>query len=547
MEVRQLHPAAGRRRADPAVHLLARVGEEVVHRPDQAGRPDRRRVGGCLLVGPPTGWVPRPSCPAGRGARSVIGVGSSRCVERPVRSASTGGTPDVTAVAAMADAMAPRGPDARGRLVAGPGRTRSSPAQDHRPVRGGRPADGRLRARAGDRLERLHLQLPELRDELIADGYRFFSHSDTEVLLKAYHRWGDRLRRPPHGHVRLRHRRTRQRPAGAGPRPARHQAALPRRGRASDPVRVLACPPCWPAATSTLASIPSPCTTTCASTRSCRRRGPSCAGIRKLPPATLIALEPDGRRTTTTYWAPDFTRHDDRADWSERDWEEAVLDAAATRGRAPPGRRRPSGLPAVRRHRLQPDRRPAGRGRPARPADVQHRLRIGGRGRRRRVPVLRPHRRALRHRPPPDPDRHRALLPALDGAIGAMSEPMVSHDCVAFYLLSEEVAKHVKVVQSGQGADEVFAGYHWYPPMGTPPPRRSTARSTPTARAFFDRDPAGVEALLSRRHARARRPQRAVRHRALRPAGRRNRRRPRRCASTPRSCWSTTRSSGSTT
>ena len=46
-----------------------------------------------------------------------------------------------------------------------------------------------------------------------------------------------------------------------------------------------------------------------------------------------------------------------------------------------------------------------------------------------------------------------------------MSEPMVSHDNIGFYLLSEEVSKHVKVVQSGQGADEVFGGYHWYPPM----------------------------------------------------------------------------------
>ena len=46
-----------------------------------------------------------------------------------------------------------------------------------------------------------------------------------------------------------------------------------------------------------------------------------------------------------------------------------------------------------------------------------------------------------------------------------MSEPMVSHDAVAFYLLSEEVAKVRKVVQSGQGADEVFAGYYWYPPL----------------------------------------------------------------------------------
>jgi asparagine synthase (glutamine-hydrolysing) len=57
------------------------------------------------------------------------------------------------------------------------------------------------------------------------------------------------------------------------------------------------------------------------------------------------------------------------------------------------------------------------------------------------------------------------MLPALDGAVAAMSEPMVSHDAVAFYLLSEEVSKSYKVVQSGQGADEVFAGYSWYPPL----------------------------------------------------------------------------------
>ena len=33
----------------------------------------------------------------------------------------------------------------------------------------------------------------------------------------------------------------------------------------------------------------------------------------------------------------------------------------------------------------------------------------------------------------------------------AMSEPMVSHDAVAFYLLSEEVSRSLKVVQSGPG------------------------------------------------------------------------------------------------
>ena len=53
-----------------------------------------------------------------------------------------------------------------------------------------------------------------------------------------------------------------------------------------------------------------------------------------------------------------------------------------------------------------------------------------------------------------------------------MSEPMVSHDCVAFYLLSEDVSKSVKVVQSGQGADEVLAGYDWYPPLAGVAARR---------------------------------------------------------------------------
>src|SRR6476619_6739121 len=76
------------------------------------------------------------------------------------------------------------------------------------------------------------------------------------------------------------------------------------------------------------------------------------------------------------------------------------------------------------------------------------------------------------------------LLPAVPKTIAAMSEPMVSHDCVAFYLLSEEVSKYVKVVQSGQGADEVLGGYDWYPPLA------SVARGDAVeaySRVFFDR------------------------------------------------------------
>jgi asparagine synthase (glutamine-hydrolysing) len=57
------------------------------------------------------------------------------------------------------------------------------------------------------------------------------------------------------------------------------------------------------------------------------------------------------------------------------------------------------------------------------------------------------------------------VLPRLGEAVANMAEPMVGQDAVAFYLLSEQVSKHIKVVLSGQGADEAFAGYFWYPRM----------------------------------------------------------------------------------
>ena len=44
----------------------------------------------------------------------------------------------------------------------------------------------------------------QLREELQNYGYRFFSRSDTEVIAKAYHRWGHQLRRTLLRHVRVR-------------------------------------------------------------------------------------------------------------------------------------------------------------------------------------------------------------------------------------------------------------------------------------------------------------------------------------------------------
>ena len=117
-------------------------------------------------------------------------------------------------------------------------------------------------------------------------------------------------------------------------------------------------------------------------------------------------------------------------------------------------------------------------------------------------------------------------------AIAAMSEPMVSHDAVAFYLLSEEVAQHRKVVQSGQGADEVFGGYYWYPPLLEAdgrrarrlrgrvlrPRRRRRARAASRPSAAADGDPSRARS----------------RPRCFAAPGARSADRPRRCGSTPR-------------
>jgi asparagine synthase (glutamine-hydrolysing) len=65
---------------------------------------------------------------------------------------------------------------------------------------------------------------------------------------------------------------------------------------------------------------------------------------------------------------------------------------------------------------------------------------------------------------------------------------------VAFYLLSEEVSKSVKVVQSGQGADEILAGYDWYPPLATVDRSDTTGAY---AQVFFDREHEDVRAVLN--------------------------------------------------
>jgi len=85
---------------------------------------------------------------------------------------------------------------------------------------------------------------------------------------------------------------------------------------------------------------------------------------------------------------------------------------------------------------------------------------------------------------------HRYLIPngdvlqRLPEAVTCMAEPMVGQDAVAFFLLAERVSQAVKVVQSGQGADEVFGGYFWYPRMAA----ETGSAVERFRRHYFDRD-----------------------------------------------------------
>jgi asparagine synthase (glutamine-hydrolysing) len=400
----------------------------------------------------------------------------------------------------MAESMTPRGPDSAG--VWSQGRV----ALGHRRLKiidlseaGGQPmVDSELGLAVC--WNGCIYNYKQLRRELSEQGYRFFSHSDTEVLLKAYHHWGDRfvdrlfgmfafaIVERDTGRVLLGRDRLGIKPLylTQDSKRIRFASSLPALlagGGRDGSIDTRIDPVALHHYMTFHSVVPAP--------RTILR------GVIKVPPASLVAIEPDGRCITTTYWEPDFSRRDDRADWSERDWEDAVLDAL----RVAVDRRLVADVPVgcllsggvdsslivgllseAGQHGLKTfsigfESVGGVKGDEFVYSDIiaerfgtdHHQIRIGT----------------------------ERMLPALDGAIGAMSEPMVSHDCVAFYLLSQEVAKHVKVVQSGQGADEVFAGYHWYPPMGAPAAASVDGSVASYRKAFFDRDRAGYEALIS--------------------------------------------------
>lgn len=206
-------------------------------------------------------------------------------------------------------------------------------------------------------------------------------------------------------------------------------------------------------------------------------------------------IEPDGTTRDTLYWQASFARpQDDRADWEPHDWQEALLASlrGAVRRRmvadVPVGVLLSGGFDSSAIVALLADEGQRG----LETFSIGFDAAGGETGDEYAYSDLVAREFGTRH--------HKihigsqALVPAVPRAVAAMSEPMISHDCVAFYLLSQRVAEHVKVVQSGQGADEVLAGYDWYPPLAQIAPESVTEHY---ARVFFDRSHAQIVGLLS--------------------------------------------------
>ncbi|GGE96363.1 N-acetylglutaminylglutamine amidotransferase [Stappia taiwanensis] len=388
---------------------------------------------------------------------------------------------DARAVARMTERLAPRGPDSSGILAQGP------VALGHRRLK---IID--LSDKAAQPMADPHLDLslvfngciynyPELRKELEEKGYSFFSHGDTEVILKAFHAWGADCVKRFHGmfafaildrrdgSVTLARDRFGIKPlylTETGQR-LRFASSLPALLEAGD-VDTGIDPAALHNYMSFHAVVPAPRTIL--------------SGVRKLPPATVRRIEADGTSRETRYWSAEYARREAHAELTAEDWRDRVLEALrlAVRRRmvsdVPVGVLLSGGVDSSMIVGLLAEQGQ----KELMTFSIGFEGANGEKGDEFVYSDL-----IAKHFAT---DHHQIFVPsadlmgALPDTIAAMSEPMVSYDNIGFYLLSREVSKHIKVVQSGQGADEVFGGYHWYPPLAG-----SNDVVSDYARVFFDR------------------------------------------------------------
>ena len=322
---------------------------------------------------------------------------------------------------------------------------------------------------------------PELRAELLALGHVFHSDGDTEVILRAWLEWGEACVERLHGMFAFAiwNRETlflaRDR---LGIKPLYYSHNLGRFRFASTPQALLAAGGVDTGLDAVAlhhlftlhAVVPAPRTLF--------------NGIRKLAPGTLMTVNARGEMTHRRYWSLKAERPAHAA--SDAEWTEAIHDslrravkkrieiADVKVGVLLSGGLDSSLLVALLAEQGVPDLMTFSVGFEDQPEERGSEFEYSD-------PVAAMY--GTRH--------HKYLIPndevlkRLPEAVDQMSEPMFAQDAVAFYLLAEQVSKTVKVVQSGQGADEVFGGYFWYPRMaadtdGTPLDR--------FRRHYFDRD-----------------------------------------------------------
>ena len=400
---------------------------------------------------------------------------------------------DVAAVDRMAAAMADRGPDDSGTWASG----RAALAHRRLKIIDLSAASGQPMVDSAAGITGVFngciYNYVELREELTGKGHRFFSHGDSEVVLKAYAEWGESFVEHLIGMfaVAIVERDT-----------DRVVLARDRLGikplyvsESADAVRFASTLPALLAGGGIDTAID---TVALAHYMSFHAVVPPprtiLAGVQKLPPATVRVYEPDGTRRDHRYWDAQFARKADHSGWTERDWEDALAESLSTAVRrrmvadVPVGVLLSGGLDSSLVVALLAEQGQTGLSTFSIGFES-----VGGReGDEFQYSDAIAERFATDHHRILIP--HTDLLPPLEAAVQAMAEPMVSHDAVAFYLLSEAVAQHLKVVQSGQGADEILGGYHWYPPLAAVP--RGAAVDT-YAGAFFDRDAAGLARVLT--------------------------------------------------
>ena len=328
---------------------------------------------------------------------------------------------------------------------------------------------------------------PQLRAELIGKGHTFHSDGDTEVILRAYAEWGEASVARLHGAFAF------------ALWDARSQTLLLARDRLgikplyfsqdAGSIRFASTPQALLAGSDTEnpidtnidpialhhhftlhAVVPAPRTLM--------------TGIRKVPPATTMLIDLQGRNQACQYWQLDARRPEQPL--TEAQWTEAIhaalRDAVKKRlliadvkvGVLLSGGLDSSLLVALLAEQGVDDLMTFSVGFEDHPEE---------RGNEFEYSDAVAERYATRHHQFHIPNNQ--VLARLPEAGGQMAEPMVGQDAVAFYLLSEQVARSVKVVQSGQGADEVFGGYYWYPRM------QAETEGTPLERFrrhYFDRD-----------------------------------------------------------